>query len=124
MPTNEIKVRNPWAAWLGLPLITLGIYHLVWYYKIHKEMSLATKNPEAPVVGPLLVLILLNWTMVAPFVSYYRTGNRIRSAQRAAGVPDDCNPLVGMLLMLLAGAGAYYYQMQLNRIPSSTLVTT
>jgi paraquat-inducible protein B len=31
-----MKRRNPIAIWLVLPLITLGIYHLVWYYKIHK----------------------------------------------------------------------------------------
>lgn len=28
----RVKVRNPWAVAL-LPLITLGIYHLVWWYR-------------------------------------------------------------------------------------------
>jgi Domain of unknown function (DUF4234) len=31
----QMKRRNPLGVWLGLPLITLGIYVFVWYYKIH-----------------------------------------------------------------------------------------
>ena len=33
------KRRNPFASWIGLPLITLGIYSLVWVYKTNKELS-------------------------------------------------------------------------------------
>ena len=32
-----MKVRSPWAAAL-LPFITLGIYHLVWWYRINREL--------------------------------------------------------------------------------------
>ena len=35
---DKVKVRSPWAAAL-LPIITLGIYHLVWWYRINREMS-------------------------------------------------------------------------------------
>ena len=35
---HEVKVRSPWAVAL-LPFITLGIYHLVWWYKINKELK-------------------------------------------------------------------------------------
>ena len=35
---HEVKVRSPWAVAL-LPIITLGIYHLVWWYKINKELK-------------------------------------------------------------------------------------
>ncbi len=34
---DEVKVRSPWAAAL-LPIITLGIYHLVWWYRINREL--------------------------------------------------------------------------------------
>src|SRR5512139_4238694 len=27
----QMKHRNPFAVWIGLPLITLGIYTYVWY---------------------------------------------------------------------------------------------
>ena len=33
-----MKVRSPWAAAL-LPIITLGIYHLVWWYRMNKELK-------------------------------------------------------------------------------------
>jgi len=29
MTGEQMKRRNPLAAWIGLPLITLGIYHIV-----------------------------------------------------------------------------------------------
>jgi len=32
------KIRNQWAVAL-LSLVTLGIYYLVWYYEINREMS-------------------------------------------------------------------------------------
>lgn len=31
------KTRNPWGVWL-LSLITIGIYPLIWYFKINKEL--------------------------------------------------------------------------------------
>lgn len=104
------------GVWLGLPLITLGIYHLVWYYKIHAEMADLSPRRTAPVVGPLLVLILLGWTAIAPLVSYYRCGTRIRDAQENAGVQPTCSGGLGLLLMFVFGLGVLYYQTELNRI--------
>ena len=34
----KAKIRSPWAPAL-LPIITLGIYYFVWYYKINREMA-------------------------------------------------------------------------------------
>jgi hypothetical protein len=31
------KSRNIFLVWFVWPLITLGIYHLVWWYKINRE---------------------------------------------------------------------------------------
>src|SRR5687767_6342643 len=56
-----MKRRNPVAVWIGLPLITLGIYHLVWYYKIHKEMAEFDRRRAIPVAGPMLVILFLSW---------------------------------------------------------------
>ncbi|MBV9047700.1 MAG: DUF4234 domain-containing protein, partial [Solirubrobacterales bacterium] len=33
----RVKLRIPWAVAL-LPIITLGIYHLVWWYRINREL--------------------------------------------------------------------------------------
>ncbi|MEV8609495.1 DUF4234 domain-containing protein [Amycolatopsis sp. NPDC051373] len=111
-----MKQRHPVAAWLLWPTITLGIYHLVWYYKIHKEMAEFDRRRAVPVAGPMLVLLFLGWTVVAPMVSYYNCGNRIRNAQRAAGLPATCSPAAGMLLMLVCGVGILYYQVELNKV--------
>ncbi len=112
----QMKLRNPFAAWIGLPLITLGIYHFVWYYKIHREMSEFDRRRNIPVAGPMLVLLFLSWTVIAPLVSYFNTGNRIRNAQRAAGLRESCSGLIGLLLMFVFGLGTLYYQFELNKI--------
>jgi len=111
-----MKRRNPVGVWLGLPLITLGIYTLVWYYKIHREMAEFDRRRNVPVAGPVLVLIFLGWTFIAPLISIYNTGGRIANAQQAAGRPRTCSGAVGLLLMFVFGLGTLYYQVELNRV--------
>jgi Domain of unknown function (DUF4234) len=114
-----MKRRNPWLVWLVWPLITLGIYHLVWYYKIHKEMAEFDRRRSVPVAGPMLVLLFLSWTFIAPLVSYYNCGRRIANTQRSAGLQPTCSPVIGLVLMLFAfGSGTVYYQYELNRVVS------
>jgi hypothetical protein len=113
---EQMKRRNPFAAWIGLPLITLGIYHFVWYYKIHREMRDFDRRKPFGTVGPVLVILLLSWTIVAPLISFFRTGNRIAESQRTAGLPRTCVPVIGMLLMLVFGVGVLYFQMELNKV--------
>ena len=112
-----MKRRNPWLVWLVWPFITLGIYHLVWYFKIHKEMAEFDRRRAVPVAGPMLILLFLSWTVIAPLISYYNCGNRIANTQRSAGLQPTCSPVVGLLLMLFAfGSGTVYYQYELNRV--------
>lgn len=111
-----MKSRNPLAVWLGLPIITGGIYTIYWFYKIHREMADFDSRQEIKPGAVLAAFLLLSWTIVAPFVSLHRTGQRIREAQRAAGMEQTCNPLTGTLLCLLGGFGAYYYQAELNKV--------
>lgn len=118
-PTAEsvqMKHRNTIAVWIGLPLITLGIYGLVWYYKIHKEMAAFDRRTTIPVVGPMLILLLLGWTVIAPIISFHNTGKYIRDAQRAAGLPETCNPLLCWLLMFAFGLNTWYMQTELNKV--------
>jgi len=111
-----MKHRNPVAAWLGLPLITLGIYHLVWYYKIHKELAEFDRRRSIPVAGPMLVLLFLGWTIVAPLVSYHNAGARIRTAQRSAGLAPSCSPAFAWLLAFAFGLNVLYLQAELNKV--------
>lgn len=111
-----MKRRNPLAVWLGLPLITLGIYHLVWYYKIHREMAEYDRRRSVPVVGPMLVLLLLGWTLIAPIVSYHNAGARVRNAQRSAGLAPTCSPTLAWLLLFVFGLNSLYLQVELNKV--------
>lgn len=111
-----MKRRNPVGVWLGLPLVTLGIYTYVWYYKIHREMAEFDRRRVVPVAGPMLVLLFLSWTFVAPLVSLYNTGNRIANAQRAAGLRPTCSAGIGLLLCFAFGLVSLYYQSELNKI--------
>ncbi|WP_312870784.1 DUF4234 domain-containing protein [Gordonia asplenii] len=111
-----MKRRNPLGVWIGLPLITLGIYPLVWYYKIHKEMAEFDRRRQIPVAGPMLVLIFLSWTVIAPLISFHNAGARIRDSQRAAGLAPTCSPTLSWVLAFLFGLHTLYMQVELNKI--------
>jgi hypothetical protein len=111
-----MKRRHPVAVWLGLPLITLGIYTLVWYYKIHKEMAEFDRRRTIPVAGPMLVLLFLSWTVIAPIISYHNTGVQIRNAQRSAGLAPTCSPALAWVLLFVFGLNTLYLQTELNKV--------
>jgi nitric oxide reductase large subunit len=111
------KHRNPFVVWLLLPIITLGIYHLVWYYKVNNEARRLDRRIEVSPGVAVVAITLGAFVIVPPFVSYYRTGQRIAAMQRTAGLPDTCSALLGLVLQfLLFGSGTLYYQFELNKI--------
>jgi hypothetical protein len=113
------KHRNSVLVWLVWPLITLGIYHLYWWYKINNE---ARRLDPSINVSPLLSLLALfpgAVIIVPPFVTVYRTGKRIRSMQEAAGIPPSVLPIIGLLLMFVFSTYSLYYQITLNGIWSA-----
>ncbi|MFJ3228319.1 DUF4234 domain-containing protein [Streptomyces sp. NPDC086783] len=114
-----MKRRGPVAAWLGLPLITFGIYQLVWYYKIHKELKEFDGRQALNPAGSVLVMIFLGWTLIAPLVSFHNTGKAIAKAQRAAGLPVTCSPAASMWLAFVFGLNTWYMQRQLNLITAA-----
>lgn len=111
-----MKRRGPVAVWLGLPLVTLGIYQLVWYYKIHKELQAFDRRQTLSPGGSVMVLLFLGWTLIAPLISFRNTGRAIAEAQRAAGLPVTCSPATSMWLMLVFGLNTWYMQRQLNLV--------
>ena len=71
------KTRNIFLVWLVWPLITFGIYRIVWWYKINRE---ARDLDERIVVSPGLAVLAITlgaFIIVPPFVSVYKTGERI-----------------------------------------------
>ncbi len=110
------KTRNIFLVWLVWPLITLGVYYFVWWYKINREAR--DFDPRIEVDPALsLLAVALGWIIIVPpFVSTFRTGERIGQMQEAAGLPRTCSGLVGVLLTFVLSLQALYYQYELNRI--------
>lgn len=107
------KRRNPWGVFL-LALVTLGVYHYVWYYRINNELRNNGQQNEPTVA--LLAILLGGVLIVPPFVSYYRTARRIRDAQVATGATERMVPVLGMILwFVIGGFTGVYYQSQVNK---------
>ena len=110
------KTRNIWLVWLVWPLITLGIYHLVWWYKINREARDFDDKIEVEPVLSLLALVPGGLIIIPPFVSVYRTGERIAQMQEDAAMERSCNGWLGLVLSFFFSLHALYYQYELNRI--------
>lgn len=113
---QTFKRRNIVGVWLGLPLITLGIYHLVWYYKINNEARRYLGDDSISPGISLLAITLGGFLIIPPFVSIYKTGSRIARMQEKAGLDSRVEPVVGLLLTFVFGLHALYLQAHLNRI--------
>jgi len=113
---REYKKRGPIAVWL-LALVTIGVYYLVWYYKINKEArDYLGDQTIQPVIS--LLAVLFGWILlfIPPLVSTFNTGKRIRRMQERAGISDTISPGIGLLLFLVARLDMPYLQEHLNRI--------
>jgi hypothetical protein len=118
---DRAKIRNPLGV-VGLSLVTLGIYWLVWYFKINNELSnlgesrgteelgtAPTKSALAMVPGILLI--------IPPFISLYHTCERINRGQKLTGEGVGLNPPLAFVLSVLVGpVGTYLMQGSLNHI--------
>jgi hypothetical protein len=106
------KVRNVIAVAI-LPIITLGVYLVVWWYKINREMAdlgrakgvtelgdSPGKSTLALVPGFLLIVPAL-WTTVTTF-------QRVQAAQRATG-QTPINGWLGLVLYFVFSPAFYAY---------------
>ena len=124
------KTRNIFLVWLVWPFITFGIYHLVWWFKINQEARGLDPDIEVSPGIAVVAITLGALIIVPPFVSIFKTGERIARMQAAAGLPVSCNPLLGLVASFFFGLHALYYQDELNKIwaylgsaPEGTVVT-
>lgn len=105
------KLRSPAGGWF-LALITFGIYALVWYYKINKELR---DYDTSIVVKPGLALLSL-FVPIVGLVSIYNTGKRIRQAQTVAGIVPEASGLLGLVLYFVFGLWLPYYNSANNKV--------
>jgi Domain of unknown function (DUF4234) len=116
---DQVKIRSPWAAAL-LPIITLGIYHLVWWYKINRELrdygrAKGVDLGQNP-TNSVLALFPGGIIIVPALVSYWRGTQRVQKAAQISGQ----EPVIGWLalvLFLVISIGLWaYLQDGLNKV--------
>jgi len=92
--------------------VTLGVYYLVWYYRINRELRdfdpLIKVRPALGVLAQLVPIVGL--------VGVYRTGQRIRQAQITAGVCPDASGEIGVETAILFAMVVPYYNSELNSL--------
>ena len=113
------KVRNPLGV-IGLTLITLGIYGIVWYYKVNKELKefgrvykdqeLADSNPTNSVLALVPGFLII----IPPLVSYYNFIGRVRKVQRIGQSELTNGWLVLILFLVISIVVPAYVQSGLN----------
>lgn len=116
---HEVKVRSPWAVAL-LPIITLGIYHVVWWYKINKELKAygeakgydLGQNPT----NSLLAIVPGFLIIIPPLVSYWRGTQRVQNASKVSGREPVSGWIALILYLLLSPAMFAYLQVSLNNV--------
>jgi hypothetical protein len=116
--TTYVKIRNPFGVFV-LAIVTLGIYYVVWYYKVNRELRDAAGIDVSPITA--ILAITIGWAIIVPpFVSWYRTFERLQQAQRQARLATEVNPILGFVLYLVAlyllPVELLYAQDELNKL--------
>jgi len=115
----QVKLRSPWAAAL-LPIVTLGVYHLVWWYRVNRELrdfgrARGYDLGQSP-SSSLLALFPGALIVVPALVSYWRGTQRVQGAARVAG-REPVNGWICLILYIVLSIGFWaYLQSSLNAI--------
>ena len=116
---DQVKIRSPWAAAL-LPIVTLGIYHLVWWYRINRELrdygrAKGYDLGQSP-TSSLLALFPGGLIIVPALISYWRGTKRVQGAAAVAG-KERANGWIALILYLLLSPAYWaYLQLSLNDV--------
>jgi Domain of unknown function (DUF4234) len=114
---DRVKVRSPWAVAL-LPIITFGIYHLVWWYRINCELrdygrAKGYDLGQSP-MSSALALFPGGIIIVPALITYWRGIKRVQGAARVGG-EEPPNGWISLILFLVISLGLWaYVQIALN----------
>ncbi len=112
-----VATRNPVALWI-LTFLTLGIWGIVWWYQVNRELrdySEAVARPFGNVPVAATVCALLYWVAFWPgMISVFVTARRVRTVQDWVEAPGRAAPIVAALLFPLLFAHTWYLQRALN----------
>jgi hypothetical protein len=108
------KRCNPWGVF-GLSVITIGVYYEVWWYKTNNHLrNFGIDNIPARAT---LAITLGALVLVPPFISYYKTADRILQAQQKTDASERIIPVLALVLLAVTGLFAVpYYQSQINKV--------
>jgi Domain of unknown function (DUF4234) len=115
----EVKIRHPWGVW-ALGIITLGIYHLVWWYKINREVRDYSAVVGQPLGNdPTLSLLAIfpgSFVIIPPFWTIVTTSARIRRVREMIdGTPSsEPNGVIAVLLSFVLGLQTVYIAYAIN----------
>jgi hypothetical protein len=115
----EVKIRHPWGVW-ALGIITLGIYHLVWWYKINRELRDYSAMAGQPLGNdPTMSLLAVfpgSFVIIPPFWTIVTTSARIRRVREMVeGTPSsEPNGLLAVVLSLILGLQTVYIGYAIN----------
>ncbi len=103
-----------------LPFITLGIYHLVWWYRVNREMrdlghDRGVDLGQRP-TNSLLALFPGGLIIVPALVSYWRGTRRVIDAGGLVGTEPANGWIALILYIVLFPAFAAYLQVSLNQV--------
>lgn len=115
------RVRNPLGV-IGLTLITLGIYGIVWYYKVNKELAAIgqAKGSEEAGTDPMKSVLAVTvgaLVLVPAIMSLFGTWKRLNAAEKLVGLEPGMSAGTGFILHFLLGpVGTYFMQSNLNKV--------
>lgn len=119
----SVKIRNPVHVLL-LDLVTLGVYGVIWYSKVNRELAMLGRIRHTSELGEnprnSLLAVVPGFVIVVPaVVSILNTAKRLRAAQGLVAIPeaDYVNiPLAFALMFFLPPVGSWYFQKRLNNV--------
>ena len=116
---DRVKARNPWAVAL-LPFATLGVYHLVWWYRVNRELrdlghARGVDLGQRPIAS--MLALFPGWLLIVPaLVTAWRGFRRVQAAEELAGTERANGWLGAIFYLLLAPALWAYIQASLNEV--------
>jgi Domain of unknown function (DUF4234) len=106
--------RNPLGV-LGLSFVTLGVYFLVWYYKVNDELRRVQHDQTISPMRSLMAMVFGWLIIVPPFIAMYNTAKHVQAMESRVGVPQTVEPTIALVLMFLFSLGnGPYLQYHLN----------
>lgn len=114
-PAQKHGVQRRESGFVWALAFFTGIYGLIWYYQLCKEIGEEIGEETNPVVS-VLAVSLGALLIVPPFVSWAGTLGRVRQAQEQAGLEPRATFGAGVGFTILFGYSYYWLQEQLNEM--------